>query len=174
MDIIKYKSTLKASGDDYKKIVFWNRFIRNPIELILSWLPALASVLLISLGYFNSYLAVIYACCFAYPLYIFLFQFKSSVNYHLKHRDPAEDAPCTITLMNNGILADIPQHDVSNMYNWEDFTVIYDKFGYYMCFNGSKMLVMLKQSDMDDKQRKSVPEYIKSHVDMNKCRILFK
>ena len=39
MDIIKFNTTLKASGKDYFKIVFWNRFIRNPIELILSWLP---------------------------------------------------------------------------------------------------------------------------------------
>ena len=33
MDIIKFNTTLKASGKDYFKIVFWNRFIRNPIEL---------------------------------------------------------------------------------------------------------------------------------------------
>ena len=40
MDYIKYETTLKASGREYSKIVFWNRFIRNPIELILTWLPA--------------------------------------------------------------------------------------------------------------------------------------
>ena len=44
MDIIKFNTTLKASGKDYFKIVFWNRFIRNPIELILSWLPAVISL----------------------------------------------------------------------------------------------------------------------------------
>ena len=32
MDYIKYKTTLKASGDEYKKIVFWNRFVRNPVQ----------------------------------------------------------------------------------------------------------------------------------------------
>ena len=36
MDYIKYKTTLKASGDEYKKIVFWNRFVRNPVETILT------------------------------------------------------------------------------------------------------------------------------------------
>ena len=46
MDIIKFNTTLKASGKDYFKIVFWNRFIRNPIELILSWLPAVISHIL--------------------------------------------------------------------------------------------------------------------------------
>ena len=40
MDYIKYKTTLKASGDEYKKIVFWNRFVRNPVETILTWTPA--------------------------------------------------------------------------------------------------------------------------------------
>ena len=39
MDYIKYETTLKASGREYSKIVFWNRFIRNPIELILTCFP---------------------------------------------------------------------------------------------------------------------------------------
>lgn len=84
MDYIKYKTTLKASGDEYKKIVFWNRFVRNPVETILTWTPAAITIVLIVLGFLNTYLAVIYAACWAYPIYIFFFQFKSSVNYHLK------------------------------------------------------------------------------------------
>lgn len=99
MDTIKYNTRLKASGDEYRKIVFWNRFIRNPIETILSLVPAAIAIVLMVMGFFNMYLGVIYAACFAYPVYIFVFQFRSAVGYHLKHRDPSEDAPCTITLM---------------------------------------------------------------------------
>ena len=87
MDYIKYKTTLKASGDEYKKIVFWNRFVRNPVETILTWTPAAITIVLIVLGFLNTYLAVIYAACWAYPIYIFFFQFKSSVNYHLWIRE---------------------------------------------------------------------------------------
>ncbi len=177
MDFIKYNTKLKADGSEYKKIVFWNRFLRNPIELILSCLPAAATIVLISMGYLNTYTAVIYAAmwcypiyifCFqfrssvnyhsclpaaativlismgylntytaviyaamwCYPIYIFCFQFRSSVNYHLKHRDPAEDAPCTITLMETCIMAEIPEYNITNTYHWEDFTTIYNKFGY--------------------------------------------
>lgn len=50
MDYIKYETTLKASGREYSKIVFWNRFIRNPIELILTWLPAAITIVCIALG----------------------------------------------------------------------------------------------------------------------------
>ena len=96
MDYIKYETTLKASGREYSKIVFWNRFIRNPIELILTWLPAAITIVCIALGCFSSYLAVIYAACWCYPIYIFGFQFKSSVNYHLKNRDASESAPCGV------------------------------------------------------------------------------
>ena len=78
MDYIKYKTTLKASGDEYKKIVFWNRFVRNPVETILTWTPAAITIVLIVLGFLNTYLAVIYAACWAYPIYIFFFQFKST------------------------------------------------------------------------------------------------
>ena len=56
MDYIKYKTTLKASGDEYKKIVFWNRFVRNPVETILTWTPAAITIVLIVLGFLNTYL----------------------------------------------------------------------------------------------------------------------
>lgn len=172
MDFIKYNTTLKASGTEYKKIVFWNRFLRNPAELILSWLPAAATIVLIIMGYFNTYTAVIYAALWCYPIYIFGFQFRSSVNYHLKHRDPSEDAPCTITLMETCIMAEIPEYDISNTYHWEDFTTIYNKFGYYMLFEKSQMTVMLRQADMPENVRSHVSDYIKKHVDMNKCKVL--
>ena len=141
MDIIKFNTTLKASGKDYFKIVFWNRFIRNPIELILSWLPAVISLVLLCLHYYSSFLLILYAVCWFYPIYIFGYQFRSSVNYHLKHRDPSEEAPCTITLMNNAIMADIPEHNLVYTYEWNQFTNVYNKFGYYMLFNKGRMIV---------------------------------
>lgn len=173
MDYIKYETTLKASGNEYKKIVFWNRFIRNPIELILTWLPAAISVICISLGFFSSYLAVIYAACWCYPLFIFFIQFKNSVNYHLKNREPSESAPCTMTLMENGILAEIPEYDVTHQYSWKDFTTVYNKFGYYMLFQKGKMLVMLRQKDMPEKERAAAADFIKKNVDLNVCRVMF-
>lgn len=173
MDYIKYETTLKAGGKEYSQIVFWNRFLRNPTELILSWLPAALSVAAIALGYFSSYLAVIYAACWCYPIYIFCFQFKNSVNYHLKHRDSSESAPCTITLMQSGILAEIPEYDITYNYDWDNFTTIYNKFGYYMLFENSKMTVMLRQADMPEEERAAAADFIKKNIDMNKCRVLF-
>ncbi len=173
MDYIKYKTTLKASGDEYKKIVFWNRFVRNPVETILTWTPAAITIVLIVLGFLNTYLAVIYAACWAYPIYIFFFQFKSSVNYHLKNREASESAPCTITLMDSGILAEIPDYDKTLNYEWDSFTTIYKKFGYYMFFENSKMTVMLREADIPENQRNAASDFIKSHVNMNKCKVLF-
>ncbi len=95
-------------------------------------------------------LLILYAVCWFYPIYIFGYQFRSSVNYHLKHRDPSEEAPCTITLMNNAIMADIPEHNLVYTYEWNQFTNVYNKFGYYMLFNKGRMIVMLSQKDMPD------------------------
>ncbi len=173
MDTIKYNTKLKACGDEYRKIVFWNRFIRNPIETILSLVPAVLSIILMCMGIFNIFMICVYAACFAYPIYIFSFQFRNSVNYHLKHRDPSEEAPCTITLMDSGIMADIPDYDITSTYEWDSFTTIYLRFGYYMFFEGSKMIVMLRIADMTKEQQNAAPEYIKSHVNQNKCRITF-
>ena len=54
-NIYKYNTTLKASGNDYKKIVFWNRFLRNPVELILSWVPAVISIIMLASGRYNTF-----------------------------------------------------------------------------------------------------------------------
>ena len=172
-NIYKYNTTLKASGNDYKKIVFWNRFLRNPVELILSWVPAVISIIMLASGRYNTFLLIIYAICWFYPIYIFAFQFKSSVNYHLKHRDASEDAPCTITLMDNAILADIPDHNLIYTYEWEQFTTVYFKYGYYMLFNGKQMVVMLNSNDMPENIKKNVGGFIMEHVDRNKCRIVY-
>ena len=59
-NIYKYNTTLKASGNDYKKIVFWNRFLRNPVELILSWVPAVISIIMLASGRYNTFLLIIY------------------------------------------------------------------------------------------------------------------
>ena len=172
-NIYKYNTTLKASGNDYKKIVFWNRFLRNPVELILSWVPAVISIIMLASGRYNTFLLIIYAICWFYPIYIFAFQFKSSVNYHLKHRDSSEDAPCTITLMDNAILADIPDHNLIYTYEWEQFTTVYFNYGYDMLFNGKQMVVMLNSNDMPENIKKNVGGFIMEHVDRNKCRIVY-
>ena len=94
---------------------------------------------------------------------------KSEIKSNMK----VEEAPCTITLMNNAIMADIPEHNLVYTYEWNQFTNVYNKFGYYMLFNKGRMIVMLSQKDMPDDIKAAVPAYIKSHVDRNICKINF-
>lgn len=173
MDIIKYNTTLKASGDDYRKIVFWNRFLRNPIELILTWTPAILTLIPLCMQYYNYFLLCLYASCWVYPIYIFAFQFKNGVNYHLKHRHPSEDAPCTMTLTANAITADIPEYDMVYTYKWDEFTTVYFKYGYYMLFSNKKMTVMLNSKDCPPEAQAELPRFIKNHVDKNKCQLRY-
>ena len=173
LDFIQYESTLKASGKTYKKIVFWNRFLRNPTETILTFIPAILSIISMCFGNFSIFTIIIYVICFAYPIYIFAYQFNSTVNYHLKHRDPAEEAACTMTVNKAAITADIPDFELNYVYEWDDFTTAYYKYGYYMFFNKGKMIVMLKKSDMSEKEQAGADTYIKSCINQNKCKVLF-
>jgi hypothetical protein len=75
--------------------------------------------------------------------------------------------------MDSGILAEIPEYEITTVYLWDSFTTIYFKFGYFMCFEGSKMTVMLRVADMSETQQSAVPDFIKSHVNQNKCKITF-
>lgn len=172
MDHIHYSTTLKASGAEYKKIVFWNRFLRNKLELILTFVPALASIILISLGFKEIFMLFVYAIFWIYPFFSYT-QFNKAVDYHLKHRDPSEAAPCEITFYEYGILAQINDFAITETYRWEDFTTIYDKLGYYMFFNKGKMLLMLRKADMPEDIKKSVPEYIRKAVNQNECMLRF-
>lgn len=168
MDIIKFESVFKASGDEYARIVFWNRFLRNPAELILSFIPAVISIVFMCLGYTNTFAMIIYLICFAYPFFVYR-QYKSAVAYHLKNRDASEGAACTFTLTEAGVLAEIHDYNIINTYKWDDCTTIYDRVGYYMLFNKSNMLVMLRKADIPEDLKEPVKNYIKSHIDNNKC-----
>ena len=75
--------------------------------------------------------------------------------------------------MDSGILAEIPDYDKTLNYEWDSFTTIYKKFSYYMLFENSKMTVMLREADIPENQRNAASDFIKSHVDMNKCKVLF-
>lgn len=58
-------------------------------------------------------------------------------------------------------------------YDWNDFTTIYFKQGYYLMFDKSKMLVMFNSQDMSQEQREAFPDLIKRSVDLNKCKLAF-
>ncbi|MGN0159866.1 MAG: hypothetical protein ACI4AQ_00575 [Lachnospiraceae bacterium] len=168
MDFIKYSSTYKADGKKYEQIVFWNRFLRNKTEMILSLLPAAISIVALIMGYRSTYLMVIYCILVAYPFLAYR-QFRSAVKYHLTHRDAMEKASCDFTLTSNGILCEFKDYEEKKNFRWEDFTTVYDRLGYYMFFNKGDMLVMLNQDDIPEELKKPVRDYIDGHIDHNKC-----
>lgn len=171
MEIIRFESVLKPSGEEYQKVCMWNRFIRTRKELVLSILPGLASIVLLFMGYWDPFFVILYAAFLAYPFFIYR-QFKSEIRYHLNHREATESAPCVFTFMPNGILAEIREHQFIAQYRWDEFTTIYDKMGYYMMYNGSQMVVMLKKADIPEHLQGAALQYISDNIDRNKC--LFK
>lgn len=170
MDYIKFSSTYKADGKQYERIVFWNRFLRNKTELILTLLPAIVSIVAFVYGYRSTFLMVIYCVFIIYPFLAYR-QFQSAVKYHLTHRDKTESAPCDFTLMDNGILCEFADSEEKKVFKWEDFTTVYSKLGYYMFFQKGTMLVMLNQADIPQDKANDVRNYINTHIDHNKCII---
>lgn len=170
MNIIKYHSTFKADGKQYERIVFWNRFIRTKVETVLTLLPAVLSIFFYINGYRSTFMMIVYCIFIMYPIIAYR-QFKSAVAYHLKNRDSSEGAPCSFTLMDSGILCEFDDSEDKRIFKWEDFTTVYNKLGYYMFFQKNDMLVMLNKADIPDEQKQPALDYIKSHIDHNKCII---
>ena len=99
-------------------------------------------------GTMDTFWAIICIIFLFYPVLI-ITQFNSSIRYHLKHRDPSETAPCEFCIMENGILIDVPEHDVHNFVRYDEFTHVYTNvFGFYMMFQKNKVLVMIRHSDI--------------------------
>lgn len=170
MEIIRFESVLKPSGKEYERVCMWNRFVRTKLEAILTCIPAIISIVLFILGYRDIFAIIIYAVLIVYPFFI-VYQFKSEISYHLKHREPTEAAPCIFTFMPNGILAEIKEYEFITQYNWQDFTTIYDRLGYYMMFNKNKLVVMIKKDDIPEHMRENAYQYINENIDHNTCVI---
>lgn len=170
MTHIKFHSTYKADGKKYEQIVFWNRFLRNKTELIISFLPAVISLVLFIIGYRTIFHMIVYCIFFAYPPIMFR-QSKNAVSYHLKHRDAMESAACDFTLMDTGILCEFDDFEEKKIFKWADFTTVYDRLDYYMFFQKGDMLVMLNQNDIPSELKEAVRTYIDEHIDHNKCII---
>lgn len=168
MNYIKISSTYKADGKQYERIVFWNRFLRNKTELILTLLPAVISIAAMAYGYRSTFLMVVYCIFLIYPFLAYR-QFKSTVKYHLAHRDASESAPCDFTLMDTGILCEFQGNEEKKIFKWEDFTTVYSRLGYYMFFQKGTMLVMLNQSDIPPETKPLVHDYINTHINHNHC-----
>jgi hypothetical protein len=170
MDYINISSTYKASGKQYEKIVFWNRFLRNKTELILTFLPGIAGIIAFAAGYRTTFLMILYCIFLLYPVISYR-QFKSAVKYHLEHRAASEGAHCDFTLNNLGILCEIDGIEEKITFKWVDFTAVYDKLNFYMFFIKNDMQVMINQNDIPDELKAPVNEYIYNHIDHNKCII---
>ena len=53
--------------------------------------------------------------------------------------------------MENGILIDVPEHDVHSFIRYDEFTHVYTNvFGFYMMFQKSKVLVMIRHKDIPE------------------------
>lgn len=152
-NFVKFISTLKPDGAEYKKITYWNRFYRTKTEAITT-----LGLALLALGYaiwklvsgqMTVGIAIICLILVAYP-FLVISQFNASIRHHLKNRDPAESAPCEYNLMENGILMDVPGFENAHyFYKYEEFTSIYlNVFGFFMLFKGNVPVVVLRRSDI--------------------------
>ena len=155
--VIRFTSTQKPDGKEYKKITYWNRFIREKIEtLILIALIATSiscGIYRLTTGTMDTFWAILCIVFLFYPI-IVITQFNSSIRYHLKHRDPSESAPCEFCLMENGILIDVPECDVHKFIKYDEFTHVYTNvFGYYMMFRKNTVLAMIRHSDIPEGQK---------------------
>ena len=172
--VIRFTSTQKPDGDEYKKITYWNRFIRTKIETVIMLALIVLSIgcgiYRLASGTMDTFWAILCIVFLFYPVLI-ITQFNSSIRYHLRHRDPSETAPCEFCLMQNGILIDVPEYDVHNLIRYDEFTHVYTNvFGFYMMFQKNKVLVMIRHSDIPAGQKDAFEDMMVAGLN-NNCKV---
>lgn len=167
MNFVQFTSTLKPDGKEYKKIVYWNRYIRMKGESLFLIFVFICGILVIATQK-ELYKLIIGALGICFPIMVIM-QFNSSIAYHLKNRDKTESMPCKYTIMQNGILTEIPEENYSKLYKWEDSTKVYNRLGYYMFFNKNDMTVMISKSDVAKEDLQTLKNLIKNGMGPKKC-----
>lgn len=172
--IIKFTSVKKPKGEEYKKITYWNRFIRTKVEAIIMLLLVILGVATmiyrLGNGTMNSMWFIMSLIFIGYP-WLIISQFNRTIRYHLKHRDPAEDAPCEFTVMDNGVLMESADIDARDFVRFDELTSIYlDVFGYYMCFKKNKAVIVIKKSDVPEGQLEALEKMILGGIG-SECKI---
>ena len=168
MQPIIFESKLKPEGKEYKKIVYWNRFIRTKKEtvcLVLAFIIGLI-LLLSNLGLFSIILGVI---LIGNPFYI-IYDFNKSIKNHLNTRDKSETLPCTYTIMDNGVLTEVKEENKLSLFKWEEATDLYITLGFYMFFDKSDMKLMIRISDIPEDKRSEADTLIKTKMKENHKR----
>ncbi len=172
--VIRFTSTQKPDGNEYKKITYWNRFVRVKVETLI--MLALVIVGISCAAYrlttetMDTFWAIICIVFLFYP-FLIITQFNTSIRYHLKHRDPAETSPCEFCIMENGILIDVPECDVHNFVRYDEFTHVYTNvFGFYMMFQKSKVLVMIRHSDIPEGRKDDFEDMMVAGLS-NSCKV---
>ena len=173
-NVIRFTSVKKPKGDEYKKVTYWNRFVRTKIEtiiLILLIILGISSLIYrLGNGTMNTLWMIVSLCFIGYP-WLIITQFNSSIRYHLRHRDPAEDAPCNYTVMDNGILMENDEVEFREFHRYDEFTSVYtDVFDYFMMFQGSKVLVMIKKADVPAGQLETLEKIVLAGIN-SECKI---
>ena len=171
---IRFTSTQKPDGEEYKKIAYWNRFIRTKTETLIMALLFVISIACcvyrLSTGTMDTFWALLSLVFFCYPFMIIM-QFNTSIRYHLRHRNPAEICPCEFSIMENGILIDVPEHDVRDFFRYDEFTSVYTNVGgYIMMFKKNKVLVMLKKADIPEGCEDNILDLISNGITTS-CKV---
>lgn len=159
MELIQFTSTLKPDGKEYKKVVYWNRFVRMKLETVILALLFIAGIFLLANSADKIMFLVVGALFVIFPI-IIIIQLNSSIRYHLENRDKLESMPCTFTIMTNGILTDIREADYTKLTKWEESDKVYNAVGYYMFFKGNTMTIMVDKSAIPDDKRELAHKYI--------------
>lgn len=172
--VIRFSGTQKPVGKEYKNVTYWNRFIRTKTETLVM---AVMVIFSLAFGFYklsNETMdlawAIILLILIFYPFMV-ITQFNASIRYHLKHRDPAESAPCEFCLMKNGILIDVAEPEVHTMIRYDELTHVYTNVhGFYMFFIKDKVVAMFRHSDIPDGKDKEFEQMLMEGISP-KCKV---
>ena len=133
MKILRFTAPFKPKGKEYIYVGMWNRYMKNKILLLSSFIPTFCSFYFIAQGVEPRYLPVflLVACYPIFSVGAYLLRIKQ----HFRYRSPLDTAMTLFTLMDNGILIEKEGQEIPSLYHWDKFNLCYELKHYLLLYH---------------------------------------
>lgn len=166
MKILRFTAPFKPKGKEYIYVGMWNRYMKNKILLLSSFIPTFCSFYFIAQGVEPRYLPVflLIACYPIFSVGAYLLRIKQ----HFRYRSPLDTAMTLFTLMDNGILIEKEGQEIPSLYHWDKFNLCYELKHYLLLYKTDTLLLVLDKTYIKPEELGKIRKFILEHLPDNK------
>lgn len=166
MEEVIFESTL--SQPDYKKVFYFNVFLRKPLMLILTCLIFVLGVISLILPTFFQISKVFSVIFIVYPLFL-IFMSSRRIEKTIKAKQKEGIEPQKMIVSDNGIVSIKPSK--RGMYEWNHISNFYETKDYFLAYTDDNKILAFPKRDANSDECFAMRNLIINHMSYKKYRL---